>query len=240
VRQSDSDLTKATAWTSLPGLRGVRPRRRRFYLRDGTPVTLRPLLPSDISKAQMFFAHLSARSRYYRFMRPVRDLDQSMVRALVEQSQEPGCGVLVAALGPGNGSEIIGGARYVSTHRRSTCEFAITVLDSWQRRGLGTMLLHVLQHDARAYGYQRMVGYVLAQNTDMLDVATRAGMRVQRLPGDASVYMVARALLWLPRRSRFGSTPGRELSRITKRRSAGISPHATTGRRAMRLAARMA
>src|SRR5215472_5777574 len=183
----------------LIGLRNRSGSRRRGYLRDGTLVTLRPLHPSDRSRALSFFAELSARTRYYRFMRPVRDLDEEIVRVLFDQSRQAGSGVLVAVCGYGDASEIVGGGRYVRTQRRSTCEFAMTVIDSWQGRGLGTMLLHALQQDARAHGHHRMIGYVLSENAGMLSIAARARMRVQRLPEDPSVCLVSRTLFWVPR-----------------------------------------
>jgi acetyltransferase len=183
----------------------VVPRRKRGYLRDGTPVTLRPLLPGDIANAESFFAQLSPGSRYFRFMRPVRELDRNIVRALFEQSRESGGIVLVAVHGPACGGEIVGGGRCVRTRRGTTCEFAVTVVDSWQGRGLGTVILHSLLREARVHGYHRMIGYVLAQNTRMLDVAVRAGMRVRRTPTDPGVCVVSRMLFWLPRRSGSGT-----------------------------------
>jgi hypothetical protein len=74
------------------------------------------------------------------------------------------------------------------------------------------VILHSLLREARAHGCHRMIGYVLAQNMRMLNVAVRAGMRVRRTPTDPGVCVVSRMLFWLPRRSGFG-TPQHSLMR---------------------------
>jgi GNAT superfamily N-acetyltransferase len=174
-------------------------------------------------------------------MRPVRDLDEEIVRVLFEQSRQAGSGVLVAVHGYGDASEIVGGGRYVRTQRPTTSEFAMTVIDSWQGRGLGTMLLHALQHDARARGHHRMIGYVLSENAGMLSIAARAGMRVQRLPEDPSVCIVSRTLLWLSRPAIPVATPRLAARPPAKRPSRsnsqppassprGLRPHDPAGR----------
>jgi acetyltransferase len=212
----------------VAGVTSAAPARRRGYLRDGTPITLRPLLPSDVANAKSFFAGLSAQSRYFRFMRPVRELDQNIIRALLDQSREPDSVVLVAVHGTANGGEIVGGGRCVRTRRRSTGEFAITVIDSWQGRGLGTVILHALLREARVHGYHRMIGYVLAQNTKMLAVAARAGMRVRRMPTDPGVCMVSRMLFWVPRAGA-SRPPPQSLRLASQRVTRGSLPTTTRG-----------
>jgi len=67
--------------------------------------------------------------------------------------------------------EGIGVARYVRDPARpDTAEVAVTVIDEWQGRGLGTLLLEVLGERARAEGIRGFTAMMLASNQQMMDV----------------------------------------------------------------------
>ena len=54
-------------------------------------------------------------------------------------------------------------------------EPALAVVDDWQARGLGTVLLAALVNAARAQGVRRFQAYVLADNADMLRLLAGVG-----------------------------------------------------------------
>ena len=54
-------------------------------------------------------------------------------------------------------------------------EAAVTVVDAWQGRGLGTLLLELLATRAREEGVAHFSALVLATNTDMLELLERLG-----------------------------------------------------------------
>ena len=58
------------------------------------------------------------------------------------------------------------------------CEFGVMIADGWRGAGLASGLMRALIRDARARGLKRMEGYVLAENTPMLDLARRLGFEV--------------------------------------------------------------
>jgi RimJ/RimL family protein N-acetyltransferase len=167
-------------------------------LRDGTRVYLRPLISADLSHAGEYFSQLSAASRYRRFHTPTPVLSRDTVRILARQSRDRRCAVIVALACHNGGAEIVGGGRLVNTGFRSTCEFALTVVDLWQGRGVGSALLRELVGRARALGYHRIEGLVLASNTSMISVARRARMGVRMQFGDRGVVTVSRTLFPLP------------------------------------------
>jgi L-amino acid N-acyltransferase YncA len=89
-----------------------------------------------------------------------------------------------------DGIDIVGGARYYIQPTGESCEFAVTVVDGWQGVGLASRLMRELIEAARTRGLRRMEGFVLAQNTSMLDLARRLGFTVVTDPHDATVKVI--------------------------------------------------
>ena len=89
---------------------------------------------------------------------------------------------------------IIGVARYISNPDDQSCEFALTVADDWQRRGIGRQLMQRLMSVARSRGLEIMEGDVLAQNTKMLRLCTALGFRTEHDSQDPEVVVVRQHL----------------------------------------------
>lgn len=175
-------------------------RARSARLPDGTRVFLRPLRTADLSHAQEYFAALSAHSRYLRFMAATPTLTAETLAQVADTLTEVGAAITVAVVDRGHdhdhhhGEELIGGARVVPTDRRGVAEFAVSLADAWQGRGVGGVLLREVVRLGRALGYHHVEGLVLSQNSRMLSVARRARFRVQMDHRDPSVMIVSRAL----------------------------------------------
>ena len=143
-------------------------------LRGGFRVTVRAVQPDDADKLQAAIRAMSDESRYSRFMGTLRELPP----ALLDQAIQPRAGremQLVAVTGEGAEETIVAGARYSSESGSTECEFAVALTDAWQGRGLARRLLELLMQHARASGFTRMEGYILASNTRMLGLARRLG-----------------------------------------------------------------
>jgi RimJ/RimL family protein N-acetyltransferase len=166
---------------------------RDVELRGGRRVTLRAVRPEDKDEVQAFLKRLSEQSRYSRFMSPLRELSPKMLERAVnpEQGREL---QLVAACGEGPQQTIVGGARYSAAPGSKDCEFALTVADDWQGLGLARRLLEALMDAARAAGFARMEGYILASNARMLGLAKRLGFERVESPEDPTVRLVRRDL----------------------------------------------
>ena len=165
-------------------------------LPDGTRVFLRPLRETDLGHAQEYFAALSEQSRYLRFMMPMPALSTETLAAVASTLHETGAAITVAVVDRdhGHSQELIGGARIVPTDRHGVCEFAVSIVDRWQGRGVGGLLLREVVRLGRALDYHHVEGLVLSVNTAMLTVARRARFRVHSDPRDPSVTIVSRAL----------------------------------------------
>jgi RimJ/RimL family protein N-acetyltransferase len=140
-------------------------------LRDGSRVRLRPGRPTDRERLLRGFERLSPESRYSRFLVPMPELTEEMVRYLTEIDHHDH--EAIVALGEDTG-EGLGVARYVRNQDRpDTAEVAVTVVDDWQGKGLGTLLLNVLSARAREEGVRGFTALMHATNEEMMDLLKR-------------------------------------------------------------------
>lgn len=88
------------------------------------------------------------------------------------------------------GEEIVGGGRYIVL-QPGRAEAAFSVVDQFQGRGLGTVLLRHLAAIARDAGLHEFVAEVLPDNTPMLEVFEHSGlpMASRREPGVVHVTL---------------------------------------------------
>ncbi|UCE03150.1 MAG: GNAT family N-acetyltransferase [Candidatus Latescibacterota bacterium] len=153
-----------------------------FRLRDGTRVVVRPILPEDKHRLNEGLQRLSELSRYRRFMTVVHELSEKQLRYLTEIDYVDH--MALVALDPEQpGLPGLGVARYVRLPKREVAEVAITVMDSHQGRGLGTLLLGLLSRCASESGVHTFRAYVLADNKPMLKMLLDLGATVQRDEG---------------------------------------------------------
>jgi acetyltransferase len=84
--------------------------------------------------------------------------------------------------------------RYGVNPDGDSCEFAIVVADDWQTKGVGARLLTLLMEAAKAKGFKKMEGEVLAENGAMLSLVKRVGFSVSTLPDEPAIFAVQRTL----------------------------------------------
>ncbi len=146
---------------------------RTVMLRDGSTAVIRPVEPEDAGLLVDGFEALSDRSRYARFLTAVPRLPRHWVEELVDvdHRDREALGAVDSQTGEG-----VGVARYVRLDDDpDEAEFAIAIVDAWQGRGLGRILLGELVEAARANGLQRLSGDVLAENDRMLALGRSVG-----------------------------------------------------------------
>jgi GNAT superfamily N-acetyltransferase len=84
---------------------------------------------------------------------------------------------LVAAVEQSGRSEIVGGARYVVTEP-GIAEVAFTVIDEFQGKGVGSVLMRHLILLARTASIKQLVADVLPDNTAMTNIFRQCGLPV--------------------------------------------------------------
>jgi RimJ/RimL family protein N-acetyltransferase len=144
----------------------------RAVLRDGSVVHIRPIRPEDRTVLERVFEQLSDESRYRRFLHHVKRLGARELDYFTQVNHTDH--EALVALGP-HGTEPIGVARYVRLDDPECAEVAIAVVDAWQGRGVGTVLLHELVERAKAVGVRRFSATCLADNADVIDLLSRLG-----------------------------------------------------------------
>ncbi len=162
-------------------------------LRDGRRVLVRPVRADDRDALQAAIRGLSVEARHARFFSPLRELPPSLLERATHPDPENER-QLVAVIADAGGERIVAGARYAATATRDDCEFAVVVVDDCTGQGLARRLLEMLIEDARARGFQRMEGFVLATNASMLGLARRLGFVESASSEGPTVRLVRRGL----------------------------------------------
>ena len=144
-------------------------------LSSGIYLQVRPIRADDKEMLRTGLAQLSERGRFFRFHTIVSDLSDEQLRYLTELDYRDhfawGARAIV------DGQEIpVGVARYVrDKDRPEVAEAAVTVVDAWQGKGVGSFLLEALAATASENGIRVFTAFVLSENQEMLDLFARLG-----------------------------------------------------------------
>ena len=145
----------------------------RITLRSGHRVLIRALRPDDALGLAEAFEQLSETSRYRRFFTAKPHLSEQSLAFFTDVDHHDH--EALVAVTPGSG-QLVGVARFIRKPREpDQAEVAITVIDSWKRRGLGTALLRELAQRAAAEGIRHFTADILAENRPMLTLARQLG-----------------------------------------------------------------
>jgi acetyltransferase len=180
----------AVAEDALPRL-AIRPYPTQYVsawaLKNGTPVTIRPIRPEDEPLMVAFHATLSEQSVYLRYFSPLQlsqrvaherltricfvDYDRQM--ALVVEQRDAQTGQ----------RQILGVGRLIKLHGANEAEYAILVSDPWHGQGIGTEILRRLIQVGRDEGLSRITAEILPDNRAMQQISRQLGFQLQRSLG---------------------------------------------------------
>ncbi|HMH90898.1 MAG TPA: GNAT family N-acetyltransferase [Streptosporangiaceae bacterium] len=176
--------------------RRARPRRAapgpagmQAVLRDGSRVLIRPVQSADAPLLADGFARLSATSRWMRFLTPKKELSPAELRFLtdLDHHDHEALGALDHRDGRG-----VGVARYVrQADDPWGADVAVTIVDEWQGRGLGTELLARLSDRAREENIQRFTALVAAENVAVGGLLRNACARLVGRESDTLEYEIS-------------------------------------------------
>jgi GNAT superfamily N-acetyltransferase len=146
-------------------------------LRDGTRVHIRPIRPEDDHALVDFFDHLSPQSVYQRFFTQLLELSEGMAFQLSHVNYTNRMALVAETTT--DPPEIMGIGRYAPVDdtppEERIVELGLTVLDRWQGRGLGRVLMRETLRVAVRNGFVRYRADILADNRKILHLlATEA------------------------------------------------------------------
>ena len=152
--------------------------------KEGQTFSVRPIRPEDEPMVVDFHENLSEQSVYLRYFRSFQldqrvqherltricfvDYDRDMV--LVAEHEDPETGE----------KQVVGIGRLTKLHGTTDAEFAMLVVDDFQRRGIGSELLNRLLQIGREEGVERVVAYMLGENRGMRLISKRLGFQFER------------------------------------------------------------
>ncbi|MDR0243052.1 MAG: GNAT family N-acetyltransferase [Burkholderia sp.] len=160
--------------------------RRIWEATDGAPVLLRAIEHGDLEIERELVGRLSSHSRYMRLMSARKPTEDEMIRwTRIDRRRE---GAVIATITRDGRERLIGVARYaMDDGETDVAECAIVIDDTWQRQGLGRVLLSSLIDLAHRSGMRQMVCTMLSENDAMKGLARSVGFRLSHQPGAAFV-----------------------------------------------------
>lgn len=155
-------------------------------LNDGSKVHLRPIVPEDEPLLHEAVAAMSERTVYFRFFSPIKRMSDAMAHRLAVVDYADRFALVASTHRPDSRERIVGVARYDRARGTDVAEVAVAVIDEFQHRGLGGLLLSELSRVAREHGIRTFSLVVLSDNREMLGLLRKLGWIHQaRIAGSA-------------------------------------------------------
>ena len=165
-----------------------------FIMKDGTEVSLRPILPDDEPLMAQFHQTLSGRSVYMRYFYSLslksRVAHERLVRICHVDDEREVALVVDYTNKRTRQQQILGVGRLIRLDAQDEAEVAILVSDQYQKQGLGTELLRRLIQIARDQKLHRVFGELLRDNLAMQVIVRKLGFRFRLCPDGASIPAV--------------------------------------------------
>ena len=180
------------------------------HLRDGRPVAIRALRPDDRADMLAAIGRTSAQSLQRRFFAPKKGFSEREMTFFLDIDFETHV-ALVAELDEDGQQAIVGGGRYIVV-QPGQAEIAFVVVDAYQGKGIGTILMRHLAVLARQAGLKELTAEVLPENGAMLKVFRKFGFKIASKglstsdPSDIAAALIRAPASWLTRSGRVIAT----------------------------------
>jgi ribosomal protein S18 acetylase RimI-like enzyme len=148
---------------------------RTIELRDRTRVHLRPIVPEDETLLHEAVSAMSERTVYFRFFSPIKRMSDALAHRLAVVDYNDRFAIVAATHRPNDKERIVGVARYDRARGTDVAEVAVAVIDEFQHRGLGSLLLSELARVGRAHHIKTFSLIVLPENSEMLGLLRKMG-----------------------------------------------------------------
>jgi len=154
-------------------------------LNDGSRVIIRPITVADTELERDYIESLSPDSRWQRFLSQMNHPTPELIRQLTDIDQVRHVALMAVANENGK-QQAVGVSRYALDATGDTAECALSVADSWQNRGLGTVLMNRLVDIACAQKVKKLYSIDSAENFRIQNLVKRLGFQSHLNPDDAT------------------------------------------------------
>ena len=151
---------------------------RKTQLRDGLPVTLRPIRPEDEPMEAQLVKDSSRESLYFRFFGYIPGIDHKMLSRFTHIDYDREMAIVAVIIEDGI-EKIIGVVRIVGDGWRERAEYAILIADPWHGKGLGSILTDYIIEIAKEQGYREITASFLKTNGAMRRLFKRKHFRIR-------------------------------------------------------------
>lgn len=155
-------------------------------LRDDSKVLIRPIRPDDEPMMKEMFYSFSEKTKYLRYHGTLKSMPHNRLQVFCNVDYDTEM-ALVGVTGEADQEDVVGVGRYMTDASRIIAEMAFVVRDDWQRKGLGTVLFNRLIEVARQQGIRRFHAEVLTENSGMLKIFHRSGLKVETTTSEGVV-----------------------------------------------------
>ena len=153
-------------------------------LKDGTRIVFRPVVPEDKQLLRVGLESLSPESRYRRFFATINQLSEEQLTYLTDIDYQDHF-AWIGLRADSGGTEGVGVGRWVrDSADPESAEAAVTVVDQWQGKGVGSALLVLLARSAIERGIKRFTMEVLGENEPMMALMHGVGAVIDRRDGE--------------------------------------------------------
>ena len=163
----------------------------------GERMLVRPIRACDTEALRTYIRELSSVARNNRFLGGLSELSQAEAVRFTRSNDQGGVALLIERSLDGRPT-MVAEALCVRLPGTSRGEFALSVADNWRRQGLGTLLLHEIECEARTRGVLMMIGDMLRTNEPMKRLAARAGFSIASAAPEPRLQRVVKDLSALP------------------------------------------
>jgi acetyltransferase len=154
----------------------------RIRTKTGIDIFVRPIRPEDAPLLVELFESLSPKSVYRRFFTPMKRLPHSMLARFTQIDYDRHIALVALSVSKSKES-MLGVSRVIMERNQKVAEFSVIVSDPWQGKGIGAALLQRCLAIAKDRGIEKVMGTVLAENTQMLALGEKLGFTINRVLG---------------------------------------------------------
>jgi len=161
-------------------------------LARGMGLDIRAIGSADKARLVEYFGRLSPDSHYRRFNGFRKALTPEELQYITSPNFLEHAAIVATVRDRGREEYIVGEGQYVASPDGRCAELALSVLDPYQRGGIGSLLLLHLVRLAEHWGIEKLQADVLVSNRNAFTFLVRRGF--QPIRTSAGVYRLSRSL----------------------------------------------